>query len=105
MMGLNASQREAAIAAGTEPAYTGTYTSARKYLLQSYSGGKDSVKKRLSRFITVTPCSECHGKRLNRHALAVKFAGRDIAEMGELTITQMKTLLLPLMALAKWVAM
>ncbi|MEH9472802.1 excinuclease ABC subunit A, partial [Klebsiella pneumoniae] len=94
-MGLNAEQRREAIAAGTEPAYTGTYTSARKYLLQSYSGGKDSVKKRLSRFITVGPCNECHGKRLNRNALAYTFAGHDIAEMGELTITQLKALLLP----------
>lgn len=94
-MGLNAEQRREAIAAGTEPAYTGTYTSARKYLLQSYSGGKESVKKRLSRFITVAPCTECQGKRLNRHALAYTFAGHDIAEMGELTITQLKTLLLP----------
>jgi excinuclease ABC subunit A len=94
-MGLNADQRQEAIAAGTEPAYTGTYTSARKYLLQSYSGGKESVKKRLSRFITVAPCNECHGKRLNRNALAYTFAGHDIAEMGELTITQLKALLLP----------
>ncbi len=94
-MGLNAEQRREAIAAGTEPAYTGTYTSARKYLLQSYSGGKDSVKKRLSRFITVAPCHECQGKRLNQNALAYTFAGHDIAEMGELTITQLKALLLP----------
>lgn len=94
-MGLNAEQRREAIAAGTEPAYTGTYTSARKYLLQSYSGGKDSVKKRLSRFITVAPCHACQGKRLNQNALAYTFAGHDIAEMGELTITQLKALLLP----------
>jgi len=94
-MGLNAKQRQEAITAGTEPAYTGTYTSARKYLLQSYSGGKESVKKRLSRFITVAPCNECHGKRLNRNALAYTFAGYDIAEMGELTIAQLKALLLP----------
>ncbi|MFD1801357.1 excinuclease ABC subunit A [Mixta tenebrionis] len=94
-MGLNAEQRREAIATGTEPAYTGTYTSARKYLLQSYSGGKESVKKRLSRFISVAPCTECHGKRLNQNTLSVTFAGHDIAEMGELTITQLKTLLLP----------
>ncbi|MBV7403234.1 excinuclease ABC subunit UvrA [Enterobacter sp. ENT03] len=94
-MGLNAEQRREAIAAGTEPAYTGTYTSARKYLLQSFSGGKESVKKRLSRFITVASCNECHGKRLNRDALAYTFAGRDIAEMGELTITQLRALLSP----------
>ncbi|EHQ9697941.1 excinuclease ABC subunit UvrA [Salmonella enterica] len=94
-MGLNAEQRQEAIAAGTEPAYTGTYTSARKYVLQSYSGGKDSVKKRLSRFITVAPCTECHGKRLNQNALSVTFAGHDIAQIGELTITQLKSLFLP----------
>lgn len=94
-MGLNAEQRQEAIAAGIEPAYTGTYTSARKYVLQSYSGGKDSVKKRLSRFITVAPCTECHGKRLNQNALSVTFAGHDIAQLGELTITQLKSLFLP----------
>lgn len=94
-LGLNAEQRQEAIAAGTEPAYTGTYTSVRKYLLQSYSGGKESVKKRLSRFITVAPCTECHGKRLNHNALAYRFADLDIAEMGDLTITQLKALLLP----------
>lgn len=94
-IGLNAKQRQEAIAAGTEPAYTGTYTSARKYVLQSYSGGKESVKKRLSRFITVAPCTECHGKRLNQNALSVTFAGHDIAQIGELTITQLKTLFLP----------
>ncbi|HCL5272064.1 TPA: excinuclease ABC subunit UvrA [Salmonella enterica] len=94
-MGLNAEQRREAIAAGTEPAYTGTYTSARKYVLQSYSGGKDTVKKRLSRFITVAPCAVCHGKRLNQNALSVTVAGYDIAEMGDLTITQLKKLFLP----------
>ncbi|EBO9196116.1 excinuclease ABC subunit UvrA [Salmonella enterica] len=94
-MGLNAEQRQEAIAAGTEPAYNGTYTSARKYVLQSYSGGKDSVKKRLSRFITVAPCTECHGKRLNQNALSVTFAGHDIVQIGELTITQLKSLFLP----------
>lgn len=94
-MGLNAEQRQEAIAAGTEPAYTGTYTSARKYVLQSYSGGKESVKKRLSRFITVAPCTACHGKGLNQNALSVTFAGHDIAQIGELTITQLKSLFLP----------
>ncbi|WP_374014677.1 excinuclease ABC subunit A [Klebsiella quasipneumoniae] len=94
-MGLNAEQRQEAIAAGTEPSYTGTYTSARKCVLQSYSGGKESVKKRLSRFITVAPCTECHGKRLNQNALSVTFAGHDIAQIGELTITQLKSLFLP----------
>lgn len=95
-MGLTAEQRKAAIAAGVEPAYTGTYTSARKYVLQSYAGGKESVKKRLSRFVAVAPCALCQGKRLNQEALSVTFAGYDIAEMGELTIAQLKALFSPL---------
>lgn len=94
-MGLNAEQRREALAAGAEPAYKGTYTSARKYLLQSYSGGKESARQRLAQFISVAPCPECHGKRLNRNALSVTFAGYDIAEIGELTITQLRELLLP----------
>ncbi|MGK9471258.1 excinuclease ABC subunit A, partial [Pantoea agglomerans] len=41
-VGLNAEQRENALAAGEEPAYTGTYTSAAKIVLQSYSGGSET---------------------------------------------------------------
>ena len=95
-MGLSAEQRKAAIAAEVEPAYTGTYTSARKYVLQSYAGGKESVKKRLSRFVAVAPCTLCQGKGLNQDALSVTFAGYDIAEMGELTIAELKALFSPL---------
>jgi excinuclease ABC subunit A len=93
--GLNAAQRQKAIAAGVEPDYRGTYTSPAKYVLQNVSGGKDSVKKRLSRFVTIAPCSACHGKRLNPDALTVTFAGHDIAALGEMTIRQLKSALLP----------
>ena len=93
--GLNAAQRQKAIAAGVEPDYRGTYTSPAKYVLQNVSGGKDSVKKRLSRFVTIAPCSACHGKRLNPDALTVTFAGHDIAALGEMTIRQLKSVLLP----------
>jgi excinuclease ABC subunit A len=93
--GLNAAQRQKAIAAGVEPDYRGTYTSPAKYVLQNVSGGKDSVKKRLSRFVTIAPCSACHGKRLNPDALTVTFADHDIAALGEMTIRQLKSVLLP----------
>ncbi|NEG83640.1 excinuclease ABC subunit UvrA [Pantoea agglomerans] len=94
-VGLNAEQRENALAAGEEPAYTGTYTSAAKIVLQSYSGGSETTKKRLARFVTVTPCSECHGKRLNRDALSVTFAGHDIASLSELSVSELAELLKP----------
>ncbi|WP_380178393.1 AAA family ATPase [Kalamiella sp. sgz302252] len=93
--GMDLARQKAALAAGRKPDYTGTYTSARKDVLQSYAGGKESVKKRLAPFIAVTPCPVCHGKRLNQDALAFTFAGYDIAEIGELTVTQLKALLQP----------
>lgn len=92
---LDARQQKEALAAGRKPSYMGTYTSASKEVMQSYSGGKESVKKRLSRFVSVSPCPTCHGKRLNRTALSVTFAGYDIAEIGELTVTQLIALLRP----------
>jgi excinuclease ABC subunit A len=94
-IGLNAEQREEALAAGEEPAYTGTYTSAAKIVLQSYSGGSETTKKRLARYVTVTPCSACHGKRLNRDALSVTFAGYDIASLSELSVSALAELLKP----------
>lgn len=93
--GLSVAQRKEAVSAGLEPSYNGTYTSVRKNVLQSYAGGKESVRKRLAPFITVAPCKLCHGKRLNQTALSFTFAGYDIAELGELTVTQLKALLLP----------
>ncbi len=94
-VGLQGSKREAAIAAGEEPSYTGTYSSARRNLLQSYSNGNESARKRLSRFVTITQCPDCQGKRLRPEALTVTFAGYDIAELSELTVTQLRGVLLP----------
>lgn len=93
--GLNATQRKKAIAEGTEPAYNGTYISVRKNVLQRYSGGKDGVKKRVERFVRSKTCPTCQGKRLKQEALAVQFAGFDISDMGDLTVTQLSALLLP----------
>ena len=47
-----------------------------------------SAQKRedLEQFINSQPCPACHGARLNPTALAVKFAGRNIAELTRLNI-------------------
>lgn len=81
--GLSAGQRRKAIEEGVEPAYKGTYVSVRKNVLQRYSGGKDGVKKRVERFIRSKTCPTCQGKRLNQAALAVRFAGFDIATVDK----------------------
>ena len=37
------------------------------------------------------PCEACHGQRLNRTALAVRFGGRSIAELAQLPVLEART--------------
>ncbi len=58
------------------------------------SGDKDSWKADYPEFFgnkyaTVKTCTECHGKRLNKYALAVLVGGKDICELGDLSIKKL----------------
>ena len=44
------------------------------------------MKKRVSRYMLSTECPLCHGKRLRRESLSVKFAGLDIADISRLPL-------------------
>ena len=44
------------------------------------------VREELGRYQSETPCEACHGARLKPEALAVKIAGRSIAEISTLSI-------------------
>ncbi|MDF3335012.1 excinuclease ABC subunit UvrA [Lacticaseibacillus rhamnosus] len=46
----------------------------------------DFTRQQMRSYMTALPCPVCHGKRLNRQALAVKISGRDIAEVSDLAI-------------------
>lgn len=46
----------------------------------------DFTRQQMRSYMTALPCPVCHGKRLNRQALAVKIEGRDIAEVSDLAI-------------------
>ena len=48
-----------------------------------------SIKKRVSRYMVSTECPLCHGKRLRRESLSVKFAGFDIAEISGLPLARL----------------
>ena len=79
-----------------EPSYMGTFTGARRNLLHTFATTQSSLmKRRASQFIISTACPVCHGKRLKRDALAVKFAGHDIAELSCLPLKQLNGLLAP----------
>ncbi|MFE7512953.1 ATP-binding cassette domain-containing protein [Streptomyces sp. NPDC057540] len=74
--------------------YQGTYMSARRYVLRTFADSKSaSLRTKAERFLTSAPCPACGGGRLRPEALAVTFAGRDIAELAALPLTALSGLL------------
>ncbi|MFF6772622.1 ATP-binding cassette domain-containing protein [Streptomyces sp. NPDC012637] len=68
--------------------YQGTYTSARRYVMHTFSDSKSAtLRAKAERFLTSSPCPVCGGSRLRPEALAVTFAGRTIAELAALPLT------------------
>jgi excinuclease ABC subunit A len=79
-----------------EPSYQGTFTSARRHVLQTFANTQSALmKRRVSQFMLGGECPLCHGKRLRAEALSVKFAGLDIAEMTRLPLKHLDKLLVP----------
>jgi excinuclease ABC subunit A len=79
-----------------ESDYMGTFTGARKYVLQTFANTESaSMKRRVAQYMIGTECPVCHGKRLQRGALSVKFAEMDIAEMSGLPLTRLAALMRP----------
>ena len=48
----------------------------------------DEMRESYENYMTVTPCSECHGARLKPETLAVKVGGKNIYEVTQLTIRE-----------------
>lgn len=79
-----------------EPSYQGTFTGARRYVLQTFANTQSALmKKRVARFLVSSDCPVCHGKRLRPEALAVTFAGYDIAEISNLPLKKLSAVLKP----------
>lgn len=74
--------------------YQGTYMSARRYVLKTFSDSKSpALRARAERFLTSAPCPVCGGGRLRPEALAVTFGSRTIAELAALPLTELAALL------------
>ncbi|MFE5941213.1 ATP-binding cassette domain-containing protein [Streptomyces sp. NPDC056480] len=74
--------------------YQGTYMSARRYVLRTFSDSKSpTLRAKAERFLTSAPCPVCGGGRLRPEALAVTFAGRTIADLASLPLTSLAGLL------------
>ena len=50
----------------------------------------DYTKMEIERYMTVSPCNTCKGKRLKKEALAVKIGGKNIAELTDMSIVELK---------------
>ncbi|MYW00346.1 excinuclease ABC subunit UvrA [Streptomyces sp. SID3343] len=67
--------------------YQGTYSSARRIVLKTFATSKSATqRKRVERFLHSSPCPVCRGRRLRPEALAVTFAGHDIAALVALPL-------------------
>ncbi len=50
----------------------------------------DSAKQMYEQYMTITPCSTCHGQRLKRESLAVTVGGKNIYEVTTLSVTKLQ---------------
>jgi excinuclease ABC subunit A len=79
-----------------EPSYMGTFTGARRYVLQTFANSQSAMmKRRAAQYLLSTVCSLCHGKRLRRESLSVTFAGQDIAGMSQQPLKRLADIFQP----------
>ncbi|MCY1189194.1 UvrABC system protein A [compost metagenome] len=85
--GLTPAQTREALKRKLEPSYQGTFMGARRYVLHTFMHSQSAqMRKRVAQYMRPSPCPLCQGKRLKREALAVTFAGLDIAELSHLSL-------------------
>ena len=94
--GYTPQETRRALKRNEEPSYQGTFTGARRYVLQTFATTQSALmKKRVAQFLVNTDCSLCEGKRLRRESLSVRFAGLDFAEMARVPLARLAALLGP----------
>ena len=78
------------------PSYMGTFSGVKKYVMQTFATTSSPLmKKRVSQYMLGTDCPLCHGKKLGKEALSVKFAGYDIADLSALPFAKLASLIKP----------
>ncbi|MDR1344209.1 MAG: excinuclease ABC subunit UvrA [Tannerellaceae bacterium] len=67
-----------------------TYEGVTKYIMmQQENEASASAQKWAEQFVTVSACPECGGLRLNQEALHYRIAGKNIAEMSAMDISEL----------------
>ncbi|MGW7084164.1 ATP-binding cassette domain-containing protein [Streptomyces sp. NPDC054871] len=70
--------------------YQGTYMSARRYVMKTFADSKSqTLRTKAERFLASADCPACGGSRLRPEAMAVTFAGRTIADLAALPLSEL----------------
>ncbi|MGM9733936.1 MAG: excinuclease ABC subunit UvrA [Prevotella sp.] len=77
---------------GTSSDYFSSYDGVIKYLRNVMENDESTTgQKWADQFTAMTVCSECHGQRLNREALSYKIWDKNIAELANMDIAELRT--------------
>ncbi len=94
--GLTPAETRKALKRKDTPSYQGTFTGARRYVLQTFANTESAaMKKRVARYMVGADCPLCRGKRLRQEALSVTFAGLDITELSRMPLARLAGLMAP----------
>ena len=94
--GLTPAQTQLALKRQDEPSYQGTFSSAQRHVLHTFSQTQSPLmKRRVAQYMLSGPCPDCHGKRLRAESLSVTFAGMDITEMSRRPLVRLAEVLKP----------
>jgi excinuclease ABC subunit A len=75
--------------------YNGTFSSAERHVMHTLANSKSAaMRQRALQFVHTVDCPVCHGTGLRPEALAVTFAGRNIAELSAMALTELAGILL-----------
>ncbi|MFE4196739.1 excinuclease ABC subunit UvrA [Paenarthrobacter sp. NPDC056912] len=76
--------------------YKGRFWSARSYVMHTLADSKSTtMRDRVLRFMETGQCPRCEGSGLRPDALAVTFAGRTIAQLNALPMTELADAIRP----------
>ncbi|GAA4343785.1 excinuclease ABC subunit UvrA [Flaviaesturariibacter amylovorans] len=78
------------------PSYMGTFSGARRYVLQTFATTQSALmKKRVSQYMISSECPTCGGRRLRPESLSVTFAGHNIADLSRLPLKRLQEIFAP----------
>jgi excinuclease ABC subunit A len=81
--------------------YNGTFSSAQRHVMHTLANSKSpAMRERALQYVHTVDCPVCHGTRLRPEAIAVTFAGRTIAQLAALPLSELAHVLLETAELA-----